>query len=108
MITHKHWLPPILVYIRGEQYLMPTWQKVPSNTKLSDIKWEKEKILPAIKKEPKIIVETFVSSSDPSILYTTKKIERADGSFVYSCTCPGAWRAKDKRCKHIKILEKRV
>ena len=87
---------------------MPTWQKVPSNIKLSDIKWEKEKILPAIKKEPKIIVETFVSSSDPSILYTTKKIEREDGSFVYSCTCPGAWRAKDKRCKHIKILEKRV
>ena len=108
MITHKHWLPPTLVYIRGEQYLMPTWQKVPSNTKLSDIKWEKEKILPAIKKEPKIIVETFVSSSDPSILYTTKKIEREDGSFAYSCTCPGAWRAKDKRCKHIKILEKRV
>ena len=61
-----------------------------------------------VKKEPKIIVETFVSSSDPSILYTTKKIEREDGSFVYSCTCPGAWRAKDKRCKHIKILEKRV
>ena len=108
MITHKHWLPPTLVYIRGEQYLMPTWQKVPNNTKLSDIKWEKDKILPAIKKEPKIIVETFVSSSDPSILYTTKKIEREDGSFVYSCTCPGAWRAKDKRCKHIKILEKRV
>ena len=108
MITHKHWLPPTLVYIRGEQYLMPTWQKEPSNTKLSDIKWEKEKILPTIKKEPKIIVETFVSSSDPSILYTTKKIEREDGLFVYSCTCPGAWRAKDKRCKHIKILEKRV
>ena len=68
MITHKHWLPPTLVYIRGEQYLVPAWKKVPNNTKLSDIKWEKEKILPAIKKEPKIIVETFVSSSDPSIL----------------------------------------
>ena len=45
MITHKHWLPPTLVYIRGEQYLMPTWQKVPNNTKLSEIKWEKEEIV---------------------------------------------------------------
>ena len=39
--------------------------------------------------------------------YKTQKVEREDGSFVYSCTCPGSWRAKDKRCKHIKELEKR-
>jgi hypothetical protein len=87
---------------------MPTWKEVPLDTKLSDIQWEKENIQPVIKKDPKIIVETFVSSSDVSILYKTKKVEREDGSFVYSCTCPGAWRAKDKRCKHIKELEKRV
>jgi len=107
MIVHKHWMPPTLVFIKGKQYLIPSWKEVPLGTELSDITWEKEKIQPVVKKEPKILVETFVSSSDVSILYKTKKVEREDGSFAYSCTCPGAWRAKDKRCKHIKELEKR-
>lgn len=86
---------------------MPTWTEVPSNTELKDIKWEKEVITPQPKRELKIITETFVSSSDSTILYKTKKIEREDGSFLYTCDCPGHWRAKDKRCKHIKELEKR-
>ena len=107
MITHKHWIPPMLARIGGKLYLMPTWTEVPNNTELEDIKWEKIVITPKPKHNPQIITETFVSSSDSSILYTTKKIEREDGSFIYSCTCPGAWRAKDKRCKHIKELEKR-
>ena len=107
MINNKHFHPPALLYIGGKKYIVPTWEEVPLNTELKDIQWEKENIQPPVKKEPKIIIETFVSSSDVSILYKTKKIEREDGSYVYSCTCPGAWRAKDKRCKHIKELEKR-
>ena len=70
-------------------------------------KWEKEVVTPQPKRELKIIAETFVSSSDSTILYKTKKIEREDGSFLYTCDCPGHWRTKDKRCKHIKELEKR-
>lgn len=81
------------------------WKEVSLETTLSDIKWEKTNPIPAVKKEPKIITQTFVSSSNPSILYKTKKVEREDGTFTYSCDCPGAWRAKDKRCKHIKKLE---
>jgi len=68
MIVHKHWMPPALVLIGDKRYLMPTWKEVPLDTKLSDITWEKEKIQPVVKKDPKIIVETFVSSSDVSIL----------------------------------------
>lgn len=107
MIHYKHIYPPALLDIGGKRYIIPTWKEVPLNTELKDIQWEKENIQPPVKKEPKILIETFVSSSDDSILYTTKKIERTDGSFIYNCTCPGAWRAKDKRCKHIKELEKR-
>jgi hypothetical protein len=107
MINYKHWMPPTLGDFKGKRYLLPIWKEVPANTTLEDIQWEKENIQPPIKKEPKIIVETFVSSSDDSILYETKKIEQVNGNFIYSCTCPGAWRAKDKRCKHIKELEKR-
>ena len=107
MIVHKHWLPPILARVGGKTYLMPTWVEVPDDTELGDIKWEKEVVTPQPKRELKIIAETFVSSSDSTILYKTKKIEREDGSFLYTCDCPGHWRAKDKRCKHIKELEKR-
>lgn len=106
MITHKHWMPPILARIGDKTYLMPTWTEVPDGTELNDIKWEKEQVANT-KRELKTIAETFVSSSDSTILYQTKKIEREDGSFVYTCNCPGHWRAKDKRCKHIKELEKR-
>ena len=108
MIYHKHWIPPALVDLGGKRYIVPAWKEVPINTQLKDIKCVKEKTKTLVKKDPKIITETFVSSSDSSILYKTKKIEQENGSFTYSCTCPGAWRAKDKRCKHIKVLEKRV
>jgi hypothetical protein len=107
MFIHKHFTPPALITLSNKRYIIPTWVEVPLDTSLSDITWERVTPKAPIKKEPKIIVETFVSSSNSSILYKTKKVEREDGSFTYSCTCPGAWRAKDKRCKHIKILEKK-
>jgi len=96
-------MSPVLADFNGKRYLLPIWEEVPMGTKLKDIQWEKEQI----KSKPlSVIVETFVSSSDSNILYKTQKAEQPDGSFKYSCTCPGAWRAKDKRCKHIKELEK--
>lgn len=103
MVNHKHFYPPVLLSIGGKKYLMPGWKEIPVDTQLSDIKWEREK---PEKKEPKTITKTFVSSSDSSILYKTEKIENIDGTIRYYCNCPGRWRAKDKRCKHIKELEK--
>lgn len=96
-------MPPVLGIFNGKRYLLPLWKEVPMGTTMEDIQWDKPQRQP----ELKIITETFVSSSDSSILYETRKIKEADGSYTYSCTCPGAWRAKDKRCKHIKELEKR-
>lgn len=107
MIEFKHFYPPTLITLNDKRYIIPTWDEVPLETALENIEWVKEHPSPPIKKEPKIITETFVSSSNDSILYKTKKVEREDGTFAYSCTCPGAWRAKDKRCKHIKQLELR-
>ena len=105
MIEFKSFFPPTLITLDGKKYLTPPWQEVSLETTLNDIEWVKENPSPPVKKDPKIITETFVSSSNPSILYKTKKVEREDGTFTYSCNCPGAWRAKDKRCKHIKKLE---
>ena len=107
MINYTHWMPPALIDFDGKRYLIPVWEEVPLDTELKDIQWKKKETKPVVKKDPKILIETFVSSSDDSILYETRKVEQANGTFSYSCTCPGAWRAKDKRCKHIKELEKR-
>lgn len=101
-MIHKHLYPPALVYIGEKTYLIPGWKEVPKGTLLQDIKWEKETFE---KKKLKVITKTFVSSSDDSILYKTEKAEQPDGTFKYNCDCPGRWRAKDKRCKHIKELE---
>ena len=54
------------------------------------------------RKEP--IIETHTSSS-ADIEYTTKYYPDSGN---YYCTCPGTWRAKDRRCKHIKALEEKI
>jgi len=44
------------------------------------------------------------------------KSSSGDGTYIVSlnkngnpkCNCPGVWRAKDKRCKHIKEVEKEL
>ena len=46
--------------------------------------------------------------------FKTWKFESASGGGTYvvretakglKCDCPGTWRAKDRRCKHIKEME---
>ena len=58
------------------------------------------------KKEKKEIKEKnvfeFKSSSSDSVY----KI-RQNGDKL-KCDCPGTWRAKDRRCKHIKEVEKKL
>jgi len=36
-----HSLPPTLVVLSGQKYIVPTWQKVHSETTLADIEWIK-------------------------------------------------------------------
>jgi len=51
------------------------------------------------------IIETHVSSTSKDIVYTTKYFP--DSGKIH-CNCPGTWRAKDRRCKHIKAMELKV
>ena len=92
-------LPPSLVLLRGSKYIIPTWQKVPLDTKLEDIEWVKPELIKDKEEEFK-----FTSKSDPTITYVTKKITTSKGEVTFSCNCPGVWRSKDKKCKHIKSL----
>ena len=45
---------------------------------------------------------TFKSSSSDGVYTVRKNMNKI------KCDCPGVWRSKDKRCKHIKEVEKEL
>lgn len=96
---YEHPVMPPMVWNKGNKtYLMPLWKEVIKGTTVDDIEWVK----PAIKKT---VVEEFkFESATSGSLYTTKKFTKPDGEVKYSCSCPGVWRSKDRKCKHIKSL----
>jgi len=92
-------VPPSILELNGKTYIMPLWKEVVKGTTINDIEW--------IKPQPKkTVVEEFkFESASSGSVYTTKKYTKPDGEIKFSCSCPGTWRAKDRRCKHIKSLE---
>ena len=93
---HSHISPQMQVR-KGERFIMPGNQKVHSETTFDDIVW----IQPQPKKRTEPIVKINVSSSNGS-KYQTKYFPDSGN---YQCNCMGYFRAKDRRCKHIKALE---
>ena len=69
-------MPPTLVNIGGKRYIVPIWKEVSKTTELKDIQWERVKPKPVVKKEAKILTETFVSSSDDSIFIRRKRLSK--------------------------------
>ena len=97
--THEHMYPPTIFTspVDGQKYIVPGWQKVLPETTLNDVEW----IKPEVKKvEPEKNTWKFESSSAPGSFYFV----RQTGTRL-TCTCSGSWRAKDRRCKHIKEVE---
>lgn len=92
-------IPPMILKLNGKTYIMPLWKEVLNGTTANDVEWVKPQ-----PKKTEIETFTFESSSSGSV-YTTKKFTKPSGEVKFSCSCPGVWRAKDKRCKHIKSLE---
>ena len=93
------YMGPTLHISNGKKYLLPMWKEVHPETTYNDIN---------IIRPTKVEVKEkgtwkFESSSDPSSFYFV----RQNGTKL-SCTCPGTFRAKDKRCKHIKQVEKEL
>ena len=101
---HTHPLhPPMLFVSKGKKYLMPHWIEVHPQTELTDIEWVKPKI--KVKTKPEVTKHQFESSSSDKI-YTVSEYTNEDGTKKYSCNCPGVWRSKERKCKHIKSVEK--
>ena len=96
---YKHEIIPPSLFIdqEGQKYIVPTWQKVDSNTTLKDIEWVKPK---SKKQRAKTVIETHISGSGLGE-YTTKYYPE---SGKYHCSCPGYWRSKGN-CKHVKGMK---
>jgi hypothetical protein len=102
---HEHMYPPALIVAptTGQKYILPGWQKVHPETTLNDINW--------IKPKPKNIEKTealqkpeefkFESKSEPGSFYVVRVVNGKA-----KCNCAGQYRAKDRKCKHMKEVEK--
>jgi len=100
---HHPYMAPSMQVINGEKFIIPGDKKVHPETTFDDIVWIKPKKKKSKRTEP--IIETHVSSTSKDIVYTTKYFP--DSGKIH-CNCPGTWRAKDRRCKHIKAMELKV
>ena len=95
---HEHMFPPTLfTNLEGQKYILPTWIPVHEETTLNDIEWIKPEKVEA-KPEPE--TWKFESSSSDAV-YTVRKV-----GITYKCNCPGYWRSYERKCKHIKSVEK--
>ena len=104
--TYEHpILPPTIINspTTGKTYIVPVWMEVLPETTLNDIEWIKPEIKKSVieKQEPQ--TWKFESKSDPGSFYVVQVI----GNKI-KCNCPGVWRSKDRKCKHIKEVEKCV
>ena len=95
-----HSLPPTLFVspVSGKKFIVPTWQEVHPQTTLADIEWIKPTKPIEIPVEKN--VWKFESSSDPGHYYTVRQ-----SGLKFTCNCPGVWRSKERKCKHIKQVE---
>ena len=98
-----HSLPPTLVVLSGQKYIMPTWQKVHSETTLADIEWIKP--VKPVEVPVEKNVWKFESSSEKGIFYKVTK----QGDKL-TCNCSGFYRCKDrnKGCKHVQEVRKQL
>ena len=104
--TYEHpILPPTIINspTTGKTYIVPAWMEVLPETTLNDIEWIKPEIKKTVTEKQEPQTWKFESKSDPGSFYVVQVI----GNKI-KCNCPGVWRSKDRKCKHIKEVEKCV
>ena len=89
--------PTLFVDDKGKKFIIPGWIPVVPETTYDDITWIKPEIN-KVKEEAQ--TWKFESSSDPGTFYIVRKAGE-----TYKCSCPGVWRSKNRKCKHILKVE---
>jgi hypothetical protein len=102
----KHrYLPTAIIRFPTKTVIMPEGIECDSDTTLDDIEIIEDTFPELISPQFDTLDEqtwTFKSSSSDGIYTVRKTINKI------KCDCPGVWRSKDKRCKHIKEVEKEL
>ena len=101
--TYEHPILPPSLFVGqdGKKFIVPTWQEVLPETTLADIEWIKPE-KPVKKTERK--EWKFESKSDPGHFYLVTQVS----DYKVRCTCSGQWRAKDRKCRHMKEVMKEL
>jgi hypothetical protein len=89
--------PTLFTDNKGQKFITPGWIPVVPETTYNDIDWIKPKVA-KVKEEAQ--TWKFESSSDPGTFYMVRKVGE-----TYKCSCPGVWRSKNRKCKHILKVE---
>ena len=92
---------PGLTRVNGKLYMIPDWIEVLPETTINDIKAFEEETRGRKKGTKKVDNPTewrFESKSDPGSYYVVKQVS----DYKVSCTCSGQYRAKDRKCRHMK------
>ena len=96
-----------LLSTNGKKYLTPDWIEVLPETTMFDIKPFEEENRGRPKKETQITKPQewkFESKSDPGSWYVVRQIS----DYKVTCTCSGQYRAKDRKCRHMKDVMKEL
>lgn len=97
---HHICLSPQMQVRNGERFIMPGNIRVHPETTFNDIVW----IQP---KKPKVKAHKdtfkFESKSDPGSFYEVSVVDN-----VVKCTCSGQYRARDRKCIHMKEIIKKL
>ena len=96
---HTH-IAPLMQVRNGERFIMPGNIKVHIETTFNDIVWIKPK---KVKEKVSKDVFKFESKSDPGSFYKVTVV----GNTV-KCNCSGQYRAKDRQCRHMKEIKKKL
>ncbi len=94
----KHrYLPNAIVRLGDKTYIYPAQIECHPDTTLDDIIVDVEETV--VIEQPQRQQWMFESSSGDGFYQVTENMGKL------KCNCPGTWRAKDRRCKHIKEVE---
>jgi len=99
------YMPPTIFKNNGKTYLMPLWQEVIDGTTLDDVDWIRPKPVLSNKSKQTPITTIHTSKSNADKTYKTTYYPETK---KYQCSCPGSFRAFDKRCLHIKEMEIKI
>lgn len=94
---HPYLAPTLFTDSKGNKFITPGWIPVVPETTYDDITWIKPEVT-KVKEEAQ--TWKFESSSDPGTFYIVRKAGE-----TYKCSCPGVFRSREKKCKHIKQVE---